>query len=175
MDYTVSANAPAESRLAVLAEAVGAALADKRQVLTTAESCTGGWIAKTVTDVAGSSGWFHRGVVTYSNDAKAELLGVSPEQLARFGAVSEEVVRAMAEGALARSGADVAVAVSGVAGPDGGSESKPVGLVWFGWALGSGFVISRPERFPGGRDDVRRASVAVALEGVLRQLRREIP
>ncbi len=170
MDYTDTRSAPDDARLEQLARAVGVALDRRGQRLTAAESCTGGWIAKTVTDVAGSSGWFDRAVVTYSNAAKQELLGIEPQLLERHGAVSEEVVRAMAEAALERSGADVALAVSGVAGPDGGSPSKPVGLVWFGWALRSGFVISRPERFRGDRDAVRRAAVGVSLEGVLRQL-----
>lgn len=170
MDYTDNRSAPDDARLEQLARAVGDVLERRGQRLTAAESCTGGWIAKTVTDVAGSSGWFDRSVVTYSNAAKQELLGIDSRLLERHGAVSEDVVRAMAEAALERSGADVAVAVSGVAGPDGGSQSKPVGLVWFGWALRSGFVISRPERFPGDRDAVRRAAVGTALEGVLRQL-----
>ncbi|WP_290647802.1 nicotinamide-nucleotide amidase [Aquisalimonas sp.] len=167
---TSLARTPDDARLEQLAGAVGEALRAAGQVVTVAESCTGGWIAKTLTDVSGSSAWFERGVVTYSNAAKIDLLGVPPDLLERHGAVSEEVVRAMAEGALERSGAGVAVAVSGVAGPDGGTAAKPVGLVWFGWSLRSGFVISRAERLAGDRDTVRRASVAVALEGVLRQI-----
>ena len=170
MDYTDTRSAPDDARLEELAHAVGEALQRRGQRLTAAESCTGGWIAKAVTDIPGSSGWFDRSVVTYSNAAKQEFLGIEPTLLERHGAVSDEVVRAMAEAALERSGADVALAVSGVAGPDGGSDSKPVGLVWFGWALRSGFVISRPERFPGDRDAVRRAAVGVSLEGVLRYL-----
>ncbi len=171
MDYTDTRNTPDDTRLGQLAGAVGDALRQRGLRLTAAESCTGGWIAKLVTDVPGSSEWFERSVVTYSNAAKLDLLGVDPAVLERHGAVSDEVVRAMAEGALERSDADVAVAVTGVAGPDGGSERKPVGLVWFGWALRSGFLVSRPERFPGDRDAVRRCAAGVAMEGVLRQLK----
>jgi nicotinamide-nucleotide amidase len=139
--------------------------------LVTAESCTGGWIAKACTDAAGSSRWFQGGVVAYSNRLKIELLGVSEGLLAQHGAVSEPVVRAMAAGALARAGSTVAVAVSGVAGPDGGTVDKPVGTVWLAWAWrgqdGSLRIETRRERFPGGRDEVRRWAVRCALERLL--------
>lgn len=170
MEYADTAQPPDDKQLEELARRTGAALEAAGQVLTAAESCTGGWIAKLITDVPGSSAWFQQAVVSYSDRAKQELLGVPEETLSCHGAVSEEVVRAMAAGALERSGADVAVSVSGVAGPDGGTAAKPVGLVWFGWALASGFLISRVERFSGDRDAVRRAAVATALKGVLRQL-----
>jgi len=134
-----------------------------------AESCTGGWIAKCCTDRAGSSAWFERGFVTYSNAAKTDLLGVDAALLERAGAVSEAVARAMAAGALGRSAADVALAVTGIAGPDGGTPDKPVGTVWFAWAVG-GPVAAECVRFEGGREAVRRQSVRYALEGLLDRL-----
>ncbi len=156
--------------LQTLAGRVGEALAAAGDTLATAESCTGGWIAKALTDVAGSSAWFGWGVVTYSNEAKQSLLGVPAELLETHGAVSQAVVEAMARGALARSGADRAVAVSGIAGPDGGSPDKPVGTVWFAWSRRTAdgdSVRSAMSVFDGDRAAVRRASVRVALEGVL--------
>lgn len=131
-------------------------------MLATAESCTGGLIAATCTDLAGSSAWLERGFVTYSNAAKTELLGVPPELIAQHGAVSEPVVRAMALGALAHSHAQVAVAVTGVAGPGGGSPDKPVGTVWLGWAV-AGQVTAECCHFAGDRAAVRLATVAHAL------------
>jgi nicotinamide-nucleotide amidase len=154
-----------------LAVDVGRALADRKWTLATAESCTGGLVAGAITDVAGSSGWFDRGFVTYSNEAKIDLLGVSRETLARSGAVSEATVREMAAGALSRSRADIAVAVTGVAGPAGGSPDKPVGLVWFAWAVRDGTVDAESRRFEGDRAAVRDASVGVALRGVLERAR----
>ena len=139
----------------------------KRQwMLATAESCTGGLIAAACTDLAGSSNWFERGFVTYSNAAKTELLGVPAELIEQFGAVSEPVARAMAAGALAHSHAQVAVAVTGVAGPGGGSVDKPVGTVWFGWATPSG-QHSECQRFAGDRAAVRAATVRHALTRLL--------
>lgn len=138
--------------------------------LATAESCTGGWIAKVLTDLPGSSDWFGYGVVSYSNAAKAALLRVDPAVIEAEGAVSEAVVRAMAEGVILCVDADLSVAVSGVAGPTGGSPDKPVGMVWFAWAerAPDGIrVRTRCLRFPGDRDAVRRATVASALEGLL--------
>jgi nicotinamide-nucleotide amidase len=135
----------------------------------TAESCTGGWVAQAVTSVAGSSAWFERGFVTYSNAAKRELLGVSRKTLRRHGAVSEETAREMARGALARSHGTVAVSVTGVAGPSGGSREKPVGMVCFAW-IHKKSVRSETRRFSGNRASVRRKSVVHALEGVLRAL-----
>lgn len=135
-------------------------------LLATAESCTGGMIAATCTDLAGSSAWFERGYVTYSNRAKAELLGVDAQLIKRHGAVSEAVVRAMASGALAQSGAHISVAVTGVAGPSGGSLDKPVGTVWLAWATGDNVICSR-EWFDGDRAAVRQATVRRAIEGLI--------
>ncbi len=165
------ARAAAMSReLASLASRVGRHLQRRGWRLSTAESCTGGWIAKTVTDIAGSSQWFEAAYVTYSNAAKQTMLGVRARTLQRSGAVSEAVVREMAKGALAASGAHVAVAVSGIAGPGGGTREKPVGLVWFCWAWRRGrSVVLRAQRrrFRGDRAAVRGRSVANALRGVL--------
>ncbi|HEU4617533.1 MAG TPA: CinA family protein [Gammaproteobacteria bacterium] len=149
-----------------LARELGAALGARGWHVATAESCTGGWIAKAITDVAGSSGWFGAGWVTYSNGAKTSLLGVPAELIEAHGAVSEAVVRAMADGARRKSQADVAVAVSGVAGPGGGTAAKPVGLVWFAWASPDG-VEAESCRFRGDRESVRRRSVAHALRGLI--------
>jgi len=155
--------------LTPLAEALGAALTTRGWLLATAESCTGGWIAKAVTDIAGSSGWLDRGFVTYSNAAKQDMLGVRAATLEAHGAVSEPVVAEMAKGALAHSRAQAAVAVSGVAGPGGGSVGKPVGTVCFAWAIGGG-VETATVHFAGGRDAVRRSSVAHALRGLIERL-----
>ena len=135
--------------------------------LATAESCTGGLIAATCTEVSGSSAWFERGFVTYSNQAKTELLGVDAALIDAHGAVSEVVARAMAEGALARSLAQVAVAVTGVAGPTGGSPDKPVGTVWLAWSVQGGHTRALRCQFPGDRAAVRWATVAQALQGLL--------
>jgi nicotinamide-nucleotide amidase len=132
-------------------------------MMATAESCTGGMIAANCTDLSGSSAWFERGFVTYSNAAKTEQLGVDAALIAQHGAVSEPVVRAMAQGAVAHSHAQVAVAVTGVAGPTGGSAEKPVGTVWFGWATPAG-VVSEMRRFDGDRAAVRQATVQHALQ-----------
>ncbi|AXU93909.1 MAG TPA: nicotinamide-nucleotide amidase [Erwinia persicina] len=146
---------------------VGERLRAHQACVTTAESCTGGWIAKVLTDVAGSSAWFQRGFVTYSNDAKQQMIGVSDASLAHFGAVSEEVVREMALGALREAGAQYAISVSGIAGPDGGSEGKPVGTVWFGFAAESGEALTLVQRFSGDREAVRRQATAWALQTLL--------
>lgn len=137
--------------------------------LATAESCTGGLIAATCTDLSGSSTWLERGFVTYSNEAKSEMLGVDAALIARDGAVSESVVRAMAQGALAHSQAQVAVAVTGVAGPTGGSAAKPVGTVWLGWATPQG-VVSEVQHFAGDRAQVRAATVLHALKRLVELL-----
>ena len=131
--------------------------------MATAESCTGGMIAAACTDLAGSSGWFDRGFVTYSNEAKTDMLGVAAEMIERHGAVSEEVARAMAQGAVAHSRAQASVAVTGVAGPSGGSAEKPVGTVWLAWATPAGLV-SEKCRFDGDRAAVRQATVQQALQ-----------
>ena len=149
---------------------VAARLGASGDRLVTAESCTGGWVAKACTDLPGSSGWFLGGVVAYSNALKAALLGVPEDTLDRHGAVSEPVVRAMAAGALARLGGTVAVAVSGIAGPDGSTPDKPVGTVWFAWARLSGGrveISAERARFDGDREAVRRQAVLRALDGVI--------
>ena len=134
--------------------------------MVTAESCTGGMIAAACTDLAGSSAWFERGFITYSNAAKTELLGVDAALIAEHGAVSEQVARAMAQGAILRSNAQVAVAVTGIAGPSGGSKDKPVGTVWFGWSV-AGEVTSECRVFAGDRAAVRAATVDYALQNLL--------
>jgi nicotinamide-nucleotide amidase len=166
----MSTMTPRDSELRVLAEALAERMLSDGRTVATAESCTGGWIAKVITDLPGSSDWFGYGIVSYSNPAKQELLGVSPSTLVAHGAVSEPVVREMAEGAIKRGGADLAVAVSGVAGPTGGTPDKPVGTVWFAWArLDGGGLHSQAEcrHFEGDREAVRRQTVAVALQGLL--------
>ena len=152
-----------------LATKLGARLKRGNEMLATAESCTGGWAAQVVTSVAGSSAWFERGFVTYSNAAKEELLGVRPKTLQAHGAVSEETAREMAVGALERSRASVAVSITGVAGPAGGTPEKPVGTVCFAWARG-GEVRSETRQLAGDRESIRRQSVIVALEGVMHAL-----
>jgi len=152
-----------------LAQKVGAALKARSLLLVTAESCTGGWVAMEVTAVAGSSEWFERGYVTYSNAAKREELGVAEDTLKRHGAVSEETAREMAAGALKNARGQVALAITGVAGPTGGSRDKPVGTVCFAWAHGSK-ISSETRRFDGDRESVRRQSVLRALQGVLELL-----
>jgi nicotinamide-nucleotide amidase len=156
--------------LARLAARVGRHLLDGRRAVATAESCTGGWIAKALTDIAGSSQWFIEGFVTYSNESKTLRLGVPRSVLRSDGAVSEATVRAMVAGALRRTGAQLAVAVTGIAGPDGAVPGKPVGTVWLGWAerRGRGVrVAAQLRHFRGDREAVRRKTVRVALEGLL--------
>jgi nicotinamide-nucleotide amidase len=155
--------------LAFLSRKAGKALSKNGQTLVTAESCTGGWVAQAVTSVAGSSAWFERGYVTYSNAAKRELLGVPNRILLRHGAVSEATARAMARGALRRSRGTIALSITGVAGPGGGAPGKPVGTVCFAWAQGRK-IRSETRRFRGGRSRVRRQSVIHALRGVLKWL-----
>jgi nicotinamide-nucleotide amidase len=152
-----------------LARKLGEALKAKGLKLATAESCTGGWVAMALTAIPGSSDWFERGYVSYSNAAKREDLGVAEETLRQHGAVSEEVAREMAAGAIRRARAQVALAITGVAGPAGGSAEKPVGLVCFAWAHGSKMA-SETRRFDGDRESVRRQSVLHALERVLELL-----
>jgi nicotinamide-nucleotide amidase len=154
-------------KLFELSTRVGEALKAQGLMLATAESCTGGWIAQAVTAVPGSSNWFERGFVTYTYISKREMLGVSQETLDTHGAVSEETVREMVIGALANSHAQVAVAVSGTAGPAGGTPQKPVGTVCFAWAVKNGEPKSATRHFSGDREAVRRAAVEVALEGIL--------
>lgn len=155
-----------------LAIKLGETLLARKQTVTCAESCTGGGIASAITDVPGSSQWFHTGFVTYADQSKQQLLDVSPQILMTEGAVSEPVVKLMAKGALIKSEADIAVAVSGVAGPGGGSAEKPVGLVWFCWATASGAVETQSVQFPGERSVVRAMAIECALEGLLRLLQK---
>ncbi|WP_075183581.1 nicotinamide-nucleotide amidase [Pantoea sp. 1.19] len=156
-----------DRQLLALSEQTGAALRAAGATLTTAESCTGGWIAKIVTDVAGSSAWFQRGFVTYSNAAKSAMVGVQPATLAQHGAVSEAVVREMAQGARDAADADYAVSVSGIAGPDGGSADKPVGTVWFAFAHRAGATLALCQHFSGDREAVRRQATAFALQSLV--------
>ncbi len=160
------------STLATLATIVGARLKARGLLLATAESCTGGWVAQEVTAIAGSSEWFERGFVTYSNAAKMEMLGVTAATLAAHGAVSEQTAGEMAAGALAHSKAQLALSITGVAGPGGGSAEKPVGMVCFGWAGAGGEVLTVTRNFSGDRDSVRRQAVICALQGVLERLER---
>ncbi len=157
--------------LETLAREVGHALKQHGLMLVTAESCTGGWVAQVVTSVAGSSEWFDRGLITYTNVSKRELLGVKTATLARFGAVSEQAARDMVEGALKHSHAQVALVVTGIAGPSGGTPEKPVGTVCFAWAGKKRETKTAKRRFDGDRETVRRQSVATALQGLLDFLR----
>ena len=154
-----------------LAEYLGPALKARNWRLAIAESCTGGWIAQTITAVPGSSQWFDRCFVTYSDESKVDMLGVKAETLAAHGAVSNETVTEMVLGVLRMADADVALAVTGIAGPDGATEDKPVGTVWFGWAFRDGIPVTRVERLTGDRRTVRQQSVRLALEGLLLLLR----
>ena len=155
--------------LNLLSRRAGKALKKRGQILVTAESCTGGWVAEALTSVAGSSDWFERGYVTYSNAAKRELLGVEAKTLKKFGAVSVQTARAMAKGALSRGRGTISVAITGIAGPGGGAPGKPVGTVCFAWARGRR-IRSETRRFRGGRTSMWRQSVAHALRGVLKWL-----
>ncbi len=158
-----------DDSLLALADRLGHAALARGAMIATAESCTGGLIAGAITAIAGSSAWFERGFVTYSNLAKEQQLGVAPSTIARYGAVSEETARAMAEGAVRGARAQWAVAVTGIAGPDGGSPDKPVGTVWFAWA-GPHHLQTLRRQFEGDRTAVREASVRVALEGLVDRL-----
>lgn len=159
-----------QEALEALAAEAGEALRTHGWMLATAESCTGGWVAQALTAIAGSSEWFDRGFVTYSNAAKVEMLDVSAETLERHGAVSEAAVAEMARGALRHSHARVACAISGIAGPTGGSDSKPVGTVCFAWSWVGGETRCETRYLPGDRREVRARAVRHALEGVLARL-----
>ena len=158
---------PEDDALHALAEQVGTALQARHLMLATAESCTGGWIAKMVTDIPGCSSWFDCGIAAYSYEAKQALLGVRPETLTDHGAVSRETVMEMVSGALVTSGASIAVAVTGIAGPTGGMPGKPIGTVWIGWKRRGGYPKAELFHFEGDRDAVRRQTVAAALRGLL--------
>ena len=150
-----------------LSARVGDALQQRRLTLATAESCTGGWVSQVLTSIPGCSQWFERGYITYSNRSKEEMLGVPGALIEREGAVSEAVVRAMAEGVLERSPARVSVAISGIAGPEGGTPSKPVGTIWLAWATAGQPTRARSSHFAGDREMVRQQAVMAALQGVL--------
>ncbi len=162
----IVAHTPDDGELHGLAQSVATLFSDRGATLVAAESCTGGWIAKTLTDIAGSSSWFECSVVAYSYEAKEALLGVRPETLEQQGAVSKETVTEMVSGAIARFGATVAVAVTGIAGPSGATPGKPVGTVWVGWKRRGGYAQTELFHFDGDRESVRRQTVAAALRGV---------
>jgi nicotinamide-nucleotide amidase len=161
-----------EEDITELARVLGRACRRRDVDVVTAESCTGGEAAAAITRISGSSKWFERGFVTYTNLAKKEMLGVSQRTLGDHGAVSEEVAREMAAGALKQSHADVSVAITGIAGPTGGSRKKPVGLVCFGWGVRNGPIQTRMFRFDGDRVAIRREAVGVALQGLINLLRK---
>ena len=158
------------SMIAEQVETVAKLLSDRRWMLATAESCTGGWVAKVCTDMSGSSKWFERGFVTYTNESKQEMLGVAAETSISHGAVSEATVAEMATGALAHSRAQISVSISGVAGPGGGSEEKPAGTVCFGWAVEGGETTTERCQFGGDRESVRALAVVHALQGLIARL-----
>lgn len=152
-----------EEEMTRLAAGLGKQLKEQGLRVATAESCTGGWLGQAITSVSGSSQWYERGFITYSNEAKQEMLGVRLETIARHGAVSERVAREMAEGALARSRAEFGIAVTGIAGPEGGSREKPVGTVCFAWAQAQRLTLTETKRFAGDRAGIRWQSVAHAI------------
>ena len=155
-----------DNELCELAQQLGRLLKSKEKKIATAESCTGGWIAQIITEVSGSSAWFDRGFVTYSNAAKMEMLGVKSETLDNFGAVSAQTATEMVTGALAHSDADCAIAVTGIAGPDGGTAEKPVGTVFIAWAYKNQNVKVVQKKLTGNRHEIRRQTVKIALVGV---------
>ena len=162
----MSTPVPGDDELHRLAIDLGERMRAGHHMLVTAESCTGGWIAKTVTDIAGSSDWFDCGMVVYSYEAKQAMLGVRPETLETHGAVSRETAIEMVSGALVHSGASIAVAVTGIAGPGGGAPDKPVGTVWIAWKRRGGYARAEVFRFDGDREAVRRQTVAAAVAGL---------
>ncbi|MDD2722454.1 MAG: CinA family protein [Methylovulum sp.] len=157
-----------DGELLALAGQLGRFLTAHGKIITVAESCTGGWIAQTITDVPGSSAWFERGFVTYSNQAKIDMLGVNPQTIEHYGAVSEETATEMVAGALVHSSANCAIAVTGVAGPDGGAPDKPVGTVFIAWKNKGEKSIVVKKQFSGDRHQIRAQSVKTALEGAFR-------
>ena len=165
-----------DKKLTIIVNKIATSLIKANKKLTVAESCTGGWVAKVLTDVAGSSDWFERGFVTYSNQAKHEMLGVKESILEKHGAVSQETVAAMAEGALKNSHADFSLSLSGIAGSGGGSEDKPVGLVWFSWAVKENNTLkvftSEKQVFEGDRESVRYQSVEYVLSELINILKK---
>ena len=160
-----------DEELQQLAAELGDLLRARGWMVATAESCTGGWVGQLLTSIPGSSAWYERGFITYANAAKQEMLGVPADTLDTFGAVSEETASAMAAGALAHSHAQAALAISGVAGPGGGTPQKPVGLVCYGWALADGTHMSSTCRLDGDREEIRSRAVAAALRGLIDLMR----
>jgi len=160
-----------DDELQQLTTQVAQRLLARAWLLTTAESCTGGWLGKCCTDVIGSSAWFERGFITYSNQSKQDLLHVNAPTLTQFGAVSEQTASEMAQGALTESKADISVAITGIAGPDGGSVDKPVGTVCFAWATKNAGVETQIYRYEGDRDSIRRQAVKQALQGIIKNAR----
>ena len=160
-----------DEEILAAAQALAGSLAQQRLLLTTAESCTGGGIGETLTGIAGASAWFDRGFVTYSNEAKLSMLGVSQSTLDRFGAVSEATALEMARGAISHSGAHVSVAVTGIAGPDGGTPDKPVGTVWIAWGQKLGYAEARRFQFDGDRNAVRQQAILEAILGLNARLK----
>lgn len=160
-----------DRELAELSAAIGAACLEKGLTIATAESCTGGWAAQVITHTAGSSAWFDRGFVTYTNASKADMLGVLMNTIETFGAVSPETAGEMAAGALARSGASISLSITGIAGPTGGSPEKPVGTVCFAWCRRDGSPSCERRLFKGDRENIRRQSVIHALSGLLERAR----
>ncbi len=161
-----------ETELLQLAAQLGRSLHENGEKIATAESCTGGWIAQMITEIAGSSAWFDRGFVTYSNAAKVQMLGVKPETLQQYGAVSAETAREMVNGALAHSEATCAIAVTGIAGPDGGTLEKPVGTVYIAWQSKHKATKVIKQQFSGDRHQIRAQTVKIAIEGVLSSITR---
>jgi nicotinamide-nucleotide amidase len=159
-----------DADLVALSQAVGLACHQRRLLLSTAESCTGGWAAQVITHTAGSSEWFERGFVTYSNAAKVEMLGVRPDTIEQFGAVSRETAAEMASGALKNSNALISLAITGIAGPTGGSSGKPVGTVCFAWCRVGEVAVAETVFFAGDREAIRRQAVVHALRGLLQRL-----
>jgi nicotinamide-nucleotide amidase len=159
-----------DADLVELSQALGSACLQRRLLVATAESCTGGWAAQVITHTAGSSAWFERGFVTYANEAKVEMLGVDTETLAKFGAVSPETAAEMASGALKNSKAMISLAITGIAGPTGGSPGKPVGTVCFAWCRTGAAAETETQIFSGDREAIRRQAVVHALRGLLRRL-----
>ena len=157
----------ADDDLLKLSAELGTALKSRGWTLALAESCTGGWVAQCITAIAGSSAWFDRGFVTYSNAAKIEILGVTENTLDQHGAVSEQTAREMALGALKHSHASITAAITGIAGPDGGTQEKPVGTVCFAWATANGYIKTVTRHLSGDREEVRRVSVKTALQGLI--------
>lgn len=155
-----------DNELFEIAQQLGQLLKLKEKKIATAESCTGGWIAQIITEVSGSSAWFDRGFITYSNSAKVQMLGVNPETLTKLGAVSTQTATEMVKGALANSEADCAIAVTGIAGPDGGTADKPVGTVFIAWAYKDRELKVVQQQLTGNRHQIRRQTVKIALEGV---------